>query len=168
MIFFFFDPQIFHETFFRQFVHLVEYAVYIRIDTIHNGKTRLFYQILAFVGSNMLFIDITLLFQLITLVTEGGNGLLIIHSPLHIGYQYMYQCLFIAAQPMIVNEICLSFFGNLQCNPVRSEQAVNTLLDKRYIHRNRSCNIPAENQRLLQPFGVNTIFYFRTFIENPE
>ena len=57
-------------------MHLVEYAVYIRIDTIHNGKTRLLYQILAFVGSNMLFIDITLLFQLITLVTEDGNGLM--------------------------------------------------------------------------------------------
>ena len=96
LVFFFFDKRIIDKSFVRQFAYLVEYAVDIGIDAVDNGKACLFYQVLAFVGSNVLFVDIPLLFQLVAFVAQRSDGLFVVHSPIHIGSQYMYQGLFVA------------------------------------------------------------------------
>ena len=114
---------------FRQLMHFIQDTVDIRIYPIHNGQTSLLNQILAFISRDMLFVNISLLFQLHPLVTQRFYHLLIVRSPNDIRFKHMHQRFFITVQPMQRNQCRFSFLRNFQLKTPFSEQLVDALLN---------------------------------------
>ena len=151
----------------RKLVHLIQNTVDIRINTIHNSHTSLFYQILTLISRNMLLIDIPLFFQLHPFVAQCFHHLFIVRRPDNIRFKHMHQSLFITVQPMCGDKRRFPLFGNIQSHPILTKQIVYSFLNQQNIHWNGRSNIPAKPQNLLQTFHINLIPYLGTPVEEP-
>ena len=95
LILLFFDSFVMDIPHAHQLVHLVQNTVNIRMNTVHNRQTSLFYQILPFVSGDVLFVDITLFFQPALFLAEGDGSPSVVQRPLYIRVDYLHHSLFI-------------------------------------------------------------------------